>query len=171
MLLDAGTVILRPFVESDHGSLVEVLTSPNVMRLALYERALSRDEAAQFMDSHFNAPELGFGTVEVKETGEIAGFAGYRACDYLGHADVEFGWVLSETHHGRGYATALGEQLIRQALRSLGFSRVLAACNPRNDASRHVLQDKLRMTFVREVEPKKGFRRMVFRANENWIRG
>jgi hypothetical protein len=47
---------------------------------------------------------------------------------------------------------------------SLDLTRVLAACNPMNPASEHILRDKLDMRFERQVEPKPGFHRRVYSA-------
>ena len=103
--------------------------------------------------------------MSVKTTGETVGFSGYRECRYLEEDDVEFGWILARQHHGRGYATAIGWQLIRHALDVWRLSRVLAACHPLNHASERVLRDKLHMRFERQVEPRPGFRRRVYSAS------
>ena len=70
--------------------------------------------------------------------------------------------MISPPHHGRGYATAIGEALIVFGLNTLGLNRILAACNPANVASEHILREKLGMRFEREVEPRPGFRRRVY---------
>ncbi len=113
MILDAGGVVLRPYEDRDRKSLLSILGDPDLMKFVLDERALARDEAQTFIDGHFVIQDrLGFETVSLKSTGEAIGFSGFRECRYLGEEDIEFGWVLGNEHHGRGYATALGERLI-----------------------------------------------------------
>jgi len=166
VILDAGDVVLRPYESGDHEPLLSILGDPEVMRLVLNERALAREDANQFLRDHFIAKvPPGFETMCLKSTGEAIGFAGYRPCRYLDENDIEFGWVIAKRHHGRGYATAVGEQLISYALESLRLGRILAACNPLNAASEHILRDKLKMRFEREVETRSHFRRRVYTAS------
>lgn len=169
MILDAGAVVLRRYADTDRGALVLILSDPEVMRLVLDERALTSDEAEKFLRNHLvGSAAPGFGTICLKATDEAIGFAGYRDCHYLDESDLEFGWVIAKQHHGRGYATALGEKLIAHALESKQLKRILAACNPLNGASEHVLRDKLNMRFERQVEPRPGFRRRVYAAVVGW---
>ncbi len=171
MILDAGNVLLRPYEDRDREALLSILSQPDLMQLVLNERALSRVEAEAFIDEYFQLSDrLGSATVSLKSTDEAIGFSGFRACRYLSEEDVEFGWVLAREHHGRGYATALGEQLIVHALESWRLQRVLAACNPLNQASERILRDKLRMRLEGEVEPQPGFCRRVYSAAPGWHR-
>ncbi len=165
--LDAGEVILRPYKNRDRGPLVAILGEPDLMRLVLDERPLHTVDAETFIARHFGSNNpFGYGIVCLKSTGDAIGFSGFRACRYLGEEDVEFGWVLTHAYHGRGYATALGHRLITHAFESLRLKRVLAACNPKNHASEHILRDKLRMRFERQVEPRAGFVRRVYSAQQ-----
>jgi ribosomal-protein-alanine N-acetyltransferase len=136
----------------------------DVMKHALNERPLTRDEADAFVRNNFAVANelLGMRCICLNATNQPIGFAGYRSCRYLDTDDVEFGWVLAKQHHGKGYATALGHQFIRHALDVVSMKRVLAACNPANVASEHILRDKLEMRFEREVEVRPHFRRRVY---------
>jgi RimJ/RimL family protein N-acetyltransferase len=165
MVIDTGEVVLRPYERRDRGPLIALLGQPDLMALVLEERAFNRAEAEDFIDAHFRTDgPLGYETVSLKPTDEAIGFSGFRACRYLDGDDIEFGWVIAKEHHGRGFATALGQGLILHALGSWRLPRVLAACNPLNRASEHVLRDKLQMRFELDVEPKPGLRRRVYSA-------
>jgi len=167
VVLDAGDVILRTYRNRDRGPLVSILGESELMRLVLDERPLTPVDAELFIARHFGpSDQLGYRTVCLKSTDEVIGFSGFRACRYLDVEDVEFGWVLAQAHHGRGYATALGRRLITHALELLRLPRVLGACNPLNHASEHILRDKLHMRFERQVEPKPGFHRRVYSAQQ-----
>ena len=169
MILGAGNVLLRPYEPRDRKALVAILGEPELMRLVLEERPLAKAEAEAFIDRDFRVSgRLGYGTVALKSNDEAIGFSGFRACRYLDEDDVEFGWVLATEHHGRGYATALGEALIRHALDSWRLPRILAACNPLNHASERILRDKLQMRFERQVERRAGSCRRVYSAAPGW---
>ena len=169
MFLDAGPVGLRSFDGSHGVHLIAMLTDPDVMKWALDERPFSRAEAETFVETTFPRGNelLGMRSICLKATAEIVGFAGYRRCLYLDADDMEFGWVIAKAHQGRGYATALGQNLIRHALDDLSLKRVLAACHPANASSEHILRDKLKMRFEREVEVRPNFRRRVYTAVPN----
>jgi len=153
MELTVGPLLLRPARTEDHPVLRALLMDPCLMAYALNDHAFAPDEAEAFLRSGFAGMDdvYGLHVVAVSSTGGVIGFSGYRRCQLLGVDDVEFGWVLHAAHHGRGYATVLGEALILRAQERLGLNRVLAACHPANAASEHVLRDKLRMRFEREV--------------------
>jgi RimJ/RimL family protein N-acetyltransferase len=166
MLLDAGSIVLRPVKESDREPLTAVLMDADVMRFALDERALTHSEAETLVRTTFAVGDevLGMHSVSADSTSEPIGFGGYRRCTLLGGDDVEFGWVIAKRHQGLGYATALGRALIRYALDTWKLNRILAACNPANAPSEHILRDKLKMRFEGEVEPRPNFRRRVYSA-------
>jgi RimJ/RimL family protein N-acetyltransferase len=169
VILDAGDVVLRPYEAMDREPLLSILGDPEVMKLVLDERPLAREEAEQFVRDHFvDNLRLGFGTLSLKATGEAIGFACYRQCRHLDENDVEFGWVIAKRHHGHGYATAVGEQLIVYALESLRLARILVACNPSNATSEHILREKFKMEFEREVETRPNYRRRVYAASADW---
>ena len=166
MWLNAGPVVIRPIAERDRDALVAILTDAAVMRWALDERAMSRHEANVFLDTIMASSDdvLQTHVIAPDTNGPAVGFGGYRACRLLGAEDVEFGWVIAMPHQGLGYATALGQAFIRYALDALKLPRILAACNPSNAPSLHILRDKLGMRFEHEVEPRPGFRRCVYSA-------
>ena len=166
MIPDAGEVVLRPYEPRDREALITILGDADLMGRALEERPFDRAEAEKFIDDRFSKDGgPGYATVNLKSSDTPIGFSGFRACRYLNEDDIEFGWVLARAYHGRGYATALGRQLIRHALDVWRLPRVLAACHPLNHASERVLRDKLHMRFERQLEPRPGFRRRVYSAS------
>jgi hypothetical protein len=81
----------------------------------------------------------------------------------LGHRETT---PRSRLYHS--YATAVGQTLITYALESMRQRRILAACNPLNAASEHVLHHKLNMRFECEVEVRLDYRRRVYVAAADW---
>ncbi|HVZ23299.1 MAG TPA: GNAT family N-acetyltransferase [Vicinamibacterales bacterium] len=164
MELPVGPLLLRPVRTADLPVLRALLTDPRLMAHALHDRAFTPDEADGFLCSAFAGMDdvCGMHVVSIAATDTVIGFSGYRRCHLLDVEDVEFGWVLHAAHHGRGYATALGEALILHGRAALKLKRVLAACHPANAASEHVLRDKLHMRFEREVTVTRPSRRRVY---------
>ncbi|HEX6368289.1 MAG TPA: GNAT family N-acetyltransferase [Longimicrobium sp.] len=151
MIIYAGDVFLRPYQACDEACIAGLLMDPEVMSLALDERALSKEEAHAFIQKNFGPPtEPCMEVVCLRRTAEPIGFAGYRPCGYLLEKDIELGFVLAKEHWRKGYATAIGKRLILHAQHGLGLSRILAACHPQNSGSNRVLGAKLRMLLHKE---------------------
>jgi len=152
VVIYAGDVLLRPYQASDEGCIVGVLMNPEVMRLALEERVLSRSEAESFIKRNFGpSTEPCMETVCLRMSGEPIGFAGYRPCPYLGENDLEIGFVLAKDYWNKGYASALGKKLILHAQHCLDLPRIVAACHPDNDGSETILSKNLKMKFIDEI--------------------
>lgn len=158
---------LRPVRNDDLPGLFTILGDAEVMKLALYERALTREEAQQFVDDDFTkdaADVTHLGVVCRNEDGILIGFAGLLVCRYFPD-ELELGFVLAMEHQRKGYATEISEALIDLALRGLGCPRLLALCSPRNDASRGVLE-KLGMHQIGEIATGDRGQRMVFEITQ-----
>jgi RimJ/RimL family protein N-acetyltransferase len=164
MILYAPPLVLRPLRPDDIEPLIAILSDADVMKWALEDRPFNRSEAVAFIEMNFasSSDDFGMHVISVGLDQPSIGFAALRNCTLLGEPDVEFGWVIANSYHGRGYATLLGKALIEYALTTLRLRRILAACNPANVSSEHILRDKLTMRFEREVEVRPGFRRRVY---------
>ena len=79
-------------------------------------------------------------------------------CASLEHSTAEIGWMLLAEHQGRGLAAEACEAILRLAFEDLGFHRVFARIEVRNDASLR-LAEKL------------GMRREAHFVENEWIRG
>jgi RimJ/RimL family protein N-acetyltransferase len=79
-------------------------------------------------------------------------------CASLEHSTAEIGWMLLAEHQGRGLAAEACAAILRLAFEDLGFHRVFARIEVRNDASLR-LAEKL------------GMRREAHFVENEWIRG
>lgn len=160
-------LLLRPLCESDLPFLKRCLSDIEVMKHALFERALSADEAEEFIREQFAHSEgdrRGLGVLCLRSTGELVGFAGLLPCHYLNTDDVEFGFVIDPKYQRHGYATEIGRELIRYVLVDSRRVRVLALVNAENTSSRKVLEEKLHMSYAGEVETSERGPRRVYEA-------
>jgi RimJ/RimL family protein N-acetyltransferase len=164
-VLDGGPVYLRRYRAADIETLVPMLMDASLMKWAIEDRPLSWPEAEALLKTQFRATDaFRMGTICLAGTDEPIGFGGFRECRYLGTDDLEFGWVIGAAHQGKGYATALGRKLTEYALDVLRLPHVLATCHPIHAESEHILRDKLRMQFIREVRVGPHRRRKVYAA-------
>ena len=101
--------------------------------------------------------ESGFGlfAVEMRDTGELAGFVGLSIPDFLPEVmpAVEIGWRLGREFWGRGIATEAAHSALGFGFTRCGLDRVVSICQSGNDASERIMR-KLGMELEREtVDP------------------
>ncbi|HYR27814.1 MAG TPA: GNAT family N-acetyltransferase [Thermoanaerobaculia bacterium] len=158
-------LVIRRVTVDDRPSLLAILADADVMKLALYERPLSDEEALQFISEDFAKDDRDIrhlGVLHRAADDAVIGFAGLLPCKYYPD-DLEIGFVLDRRSQGQGYATEIGRALVDVALRTLHRPRVLALCDPRNLASLHVLE-KLGMRRIDEILTEDRGPRAVFEA-------
>lgn len=160
--LRTARLLLRPVHDADLPYLFSILADAEVMKLALYERPLTSDEAQHFIDSDFTRSEDDVTHLGVLSGDDraIVGFAGLLPCKYF-PGDLEIGFVLSREHQGRGYATEIGRKLLEVGFEALHRPRLLGLCDPENLGSRHVLE-KLGMFEIDEIMTPDRGRRVVY---------
>ena len=158
--LKTARLLLRPVRDADLPELFALLGDGEVMKLALYERALTRAEAQAFIDADFTRTTddvSHLGVLCRNDDGAIVGFAGLLPCKYF-PGDLEIGFVLGGEHQGCGYATEIGETLLEIGFGALHSVRLLGLCDPRNAGSRHTLE-KIGMSEIDQITtPDRGIR-------------
>lgn len=169
---ETDRLTLRPPTDRDLAQLISILGDPEVMKLALYERPLTAEEASQFIDQDFardSRDVTHLGVLCRKEDDVVVGFAGLLPCKYF-PTDFEFGFVLATEHHGKGYATEIGKKLLDIGFLSLGCERLLALCDPKNAASTKVLK-KLGLSQIAQISTLDRGPRVVFQIIRADARG
>jgi ribosomal-protein-alanine N-acetyltransferase len=101
-----------------------------------------------------------FLAVTEKRSNQLVGDAGLYVRS-IRSRQGEIGWGVVSSHAGQGFATEIGQALLRLAFDTLGLHRVFAQCRIENQASRRIMA-KLRM---REEGV---FRENVFARGEWW---
>src|SRR4051812_28466965 len=70
----------------------------------------------------------------------------------------EIGWALHPDAQGKGYATEGAREVLRLGFEELGLHRIIAECDPRNDASIRVME-------------RLGMRREAHHLDAMWLKG
>ncbi len=84
-------------------------------------------------------------TMLERETGDVVGDCGLQHLE--DGPEIEIGWRVAPDRRDRGYATEAARAALAVGFRELGLERIVAVTDPRNSASRRVME-KLGMTFV-----------------------
>jgi RimJ/RimL family protein N-acetyltransferase len=99
---------------------------------------------------------LGFAVI-LKSSGQMVGDFTLQNLS-IEDSCAELGFMLLAEHQGHGYATEGGGAILRLAFEDLGFHRVIASLEARNDASAAVLE-------------RLGMRREAHLVENEWIKG
>ncbi len=159
--LKTPRLLLRRWRNEDLAGFAAVNAQPEVMRYIHDGRTLDRAVTAERLATYQRHwAENGFGlyAVEIKETGELAGFTGLAVPTFLPEImpAVEIGWRLGRAYWGRGLATEAAQCVVAHARAELSLRRLVSVHVVGNEASARVMV-KLGMTLEREtVQPDTG---------------
>lgn len=165
--LETPRLILRRWREDDVAPMAAIHSDPEVMRWI--RDGSVRDEqqtrgGIQAWESEWESQGFGLFAVEIRSTGELAGFTGLSVPRYVPEVlpAVEVGWRLGRSHWGQGLATEAAAAAVRFGFEERGLERIVSITQVGNDASQRIMT-KLGMHLVREtVHPTGGRRVRVF---------
>lgn len=127
-------LILRPFTPADADDLHAYLSREQVVRYEPYP-PFTREQAAE--EAARRAEDRSFIAVALKETGRVIGNLYFAP----GEFDTwELGYVFHDAYWGRGYAAEACRALLTEGFASGKVRRVIAMCNPENEASWRLLE-------------------------------
>jgi RimJ/RimL family protein N-acetyltransferase len=160
--IETARLLLRPFAEGDFDALLAMQSRADVARWLYWE---ARDEAAVRSALARKIAETALATdgdrislaVELKASSEMIGDCTLWQVSGE-HRQGEIGFVFHPDHHGRGYATEAGRELLRLAFGEHGFHRVIGRLEARNTASARVLE-------------RLGMRREAHLVENEWVKG
>ncbi|TDC39755.1 N-acetyltransferase [Micromonospora sp. 15K316] len=159
--LETPRLRLRRWQSEDLDGFAAINAQPEVMRYIHDGRTLDRAATAERLvnyQRHWEAHGFGLYAVELKETGELAGFTGLAVPTFLPEImpAVEIGWRLGRVFWGRGLATEAAQAVVAHTRAELGLRRLVSIHVVGNEASARVMV-KLGMSLEREtVQPDTG---------------
>jgi ribosomal-protein-alanine N-acetyltransferase len=144
-VLETPRLLLRRWRDEDRDPFAALNADPDVMEH--FVAPLSRDESDDFVDrieAHFEQHGWGLWAVEVKATGQFAGFVGLWPPNWAPSL-TEVGWRLGREHWGHGYATEGARAAVEDGFDRLGLDEIVSFTTVGNIRSQRVMQ-KLGMT-------------------------
>ncbi|WP_410818426.1 GNAT family N-acetyltransferase [Micromonospora sp. 050-3] len=153
--LETPRLVLRRWRDDDIMPMTAINADPDVMRwIGSGTPADPERTAAGIAGCESAWDEHGFGlfAVEVRQTSELAGFAGLAIPTFLPEVmpAVEIGWRLGRPYWGQGFATEAAHAALHFAFVDRELDRILSIHQIGNDASERVMQ-KLGMRLDRET--------------------
>ena len=151
-MIETERLLLRRWKESDREPFARMNADPLVMEFL--GPLLSREQTVALIEhaeNHFDKHGFGPYAVELRETGEFAGFVGISVPTFQAHFTpcVEIGWRLKSESWGRGYATEGARRVVRHAFFEIGLNNLVSFTAEANLRSRRVME-KLGMSHVEE---------------------
>lgn len=165
--LETPRLLLRRWRHEDLDGFAAITAQPEVMRYIHDGRTLDRPATAERLAiyrRHWDEHGFGLYAVEIKETGELAGFTGLAVPAFLPEImpAVEIGWRLGRAYWGRGLATEAAQAVVAHTRAGLGLRRLVSIHVVGNEASARVMT-KIGMSLEREtVQPDTGRRVRVY---------
>jgi RimJ/RimL family protein N-acetyltransferase len=148
-VLTTARLKLRWLDERDAPAQFAIFSDPQVTRYWSGATWTSMSQAddwiASALEAYRNGSGLRFG-IELAERGELIGNASLFSFSEQNRR-CELGYVLGSAHWGRGYVTEALTALLDYGFTELDLNRVEADIDPRNSASRRVLE---RLGFCKE---------------------
>ncbi|MGC5015439.1 GNAT family N-acetyltransferase [Streptosporangium sp. DT93] len=150
-----GRLVLRRWRAEDLEPMAAIDGDPEVMRFIGDGSVRTGQETAAtlaFMEQGWDERGFGLFAVELRETGELAGWTGLAIPAFLPEVlpAVEIGWRLGRRFWGRGIATEAAREALRFGFAEAGLDRVVSICHVDHSASARVMT-KLGMRQERET--------------------
>jgi len=136
-LIETARLLVRKFRAEDGDDLFEFLSLPEIYAFEPgkpIDRATAGEVAAE------RATTGNFFAVELKETGKMVGHLYFQRLNPTKFLTWELGYIFNPAYHRRGYCSESARALVGYGFSVLGAHRVVANCDPRNEASWRTLE-------------------------------
>ena len=147
-LLTTDRLILRPVEKRDTDALLALWRDADVRKYLWDDVIIERDSARAVVDRNVRDwQEHGYGlwSAMLPDSGELAGFVGFRSSDERPEPELLFGFLAKYWHTGLASEAA---RAVTGWIFQRGHRAIWAATDPPNAASVR-LMERLGMTFVR----------------------
>ncbi|MEZ0090773.1 GNAT family N-acetyltransferase [Streptacidiphilus sp. EB129] len=153
--IETPRLVLRRWCDADVVPFAAINADPEVMRW-IRDGSVQDEEQTragiEAWERRWEAEGFGLFAVEIRETGELAGFTGLAVPNFLPEVlpAVEVGWRLGQPFWGRGLATEAARAAVRYAFHERGLDRIVSIVQVGNSASERITV-KLGMRLDREL--------------------
>ena len=136
-ILETERLILRKFSPDDWKDLYEYLSQETVVKYEPYD---VRTEDACKEEAVKRSQQDSFWAVCLKENNKLIGNVYFQEQEAKEFLTWEIGYVFNSVYHGKGYATESCNEILRYGFEKLNAYRIVAMCNPENNASWKLLE-------------------------------
>lgn len=137
VVLETERLCWRPPIEADRAALVELFLDPEFTVFANPEDDGSADQRFDRMLEFATAVPFAKGPIIERSSGSIVGYTGVWREELFGVDRLEWGWRLTTSARGKGYATEAGLAVLELADRSVD-GEIVCIIDHANTPSRRV---------------------------------
>ena len=153
--LETSRLLLRRWHGDDLSPLADIYGDPEVMRFVGDGSVRDREQTVAglaMMERDWDERGFGIFAVEVRETGQLAGWVGLAVPTFLPEVmpAVEIGWRLGRAFWGAGIATEAARAVLPFGFVDCGLDRIVSIRHVDNRASGRVM-DKIGLRFDRRT--------------------
>ena len=140
-ILETERLALREWEPDDAEALYVLMGDAEVMRYVdvgkPWEIGRVREWIGRLNESYRTRGFSRWAVVE-RDGGLVVGSCGFAPLPWSG--EIDFGYMFRRDRWGRGYASEITPAVLRHGFERYGFEEVVASIDPKNDASRRVLE-------------------------------
>ena len=152
-LFETERLILRNWQDRDRDLFRRINSDDTVMEYFPFRRdAAAADEMMNRIATGIQTNGFGFAAIEIKATGQTAGFAGLHLTDDIPNLpknSIEIGWRLAPEFWSKGIASEAARGWLAHGFGPLGFDRIVSFAVSSNTRSTAVME---RIGMVRRAE-------------------
>jgi RimJ/RimL family protein N-acetyltransferase len=142
IIAETERLLIRRLEVRDYEGLYDLDSDPDVMRYISDGKPMSAEAVRSVLEKIIGRYEegkvYGVWAAEVKTSGEFIGWFALKPLP--GTSEIEIGYRLLKKYWGKGYATEGAKELLRYGTEILGLRKIVAIANPKNQASKNVLE-------------------------------
>ena len=136
-MIKTKRLIVRQFAATDAADLFEYLSNPAIYKFEPGD-PISIDRA--MLMSQERSASTDFLALELLGSGKMIGNVYFKQIEPGDFRTWELGYIVNPAYQGKGYATEAISALLRKEFKEKPIHRVVAHCNPENDASWKLLE-------------------------------
>lgn len=142
-VIESERLRLRRMERSDAERMFQIWSDPEVVKymnippFASVEDTLEMIQLLNGLSESEDALRWG---IELKEDGQLIGSCGFNVWELSGAYRGEIGYDLGREYWGFGYMSEAMRMLLSYGYQTIGLNRIEALVDPRNSASRRLLQ-------------------------------
>lgn len=145
--IETERLLLRDWKDEDRAPFARMNGDPLVMEyLPAPLDARASDKLVDHFQDHFKRKNYGLFAVEVKETGEFAGFAGLNTVRFQAHFTspkkpaTEIAWRLDYEFWGKGFGSEAGKAVLDYGLKDLNIKEIVSFTVHDNTRTIHLME-------------------------------
>ncbi|WP_347017259.1 GNAT family N-acetyltransferase [Acinetobacter seifertii] len=142
-MLETDRLILKPFVQEDLSTVIEMLQDKDFMAFSPYGHLTLEAATTRFFEilEHYKKYNFGKMAVVLKDTHQIIGYCGFETCEVDSKTEAELGFRLIKTQRNKGYIVEASLKLLDD-MKNRNFKHVIAF-SEKDNLPAHNLLNKL----------------------------